>query len=268
MNVFGKYFEFDGISSDDYNITLLSFEEVDNERETGILYDLNVGEITPLRPIPNFYNKKYSKPLQFKITIAKACDTNQIFTIDEQRKIIRWLTSPIDYRRFRIMDFDDDFYHCGIEYFCICTNYQETVVNNLLVGMTFTFQCNAPYGFYKEEIIPFNVSSSTSITIENYSDERESVYYPSIIITGTATGTIIIHNNRMPKNDMELHICKGQTLYIDTNLCDINDDLGKFKYSTDTNLKWIGLLPGKNILTISGAATGEIHCRYPRKVGI
>ena len=42
MNVFGKYFEYDGVSSDIYNVILCSFEEVGNTRETGINYDFKV----------------------------------------------------------------------------------------------------------------------------------------------------------------------------------------------------------------------------------
>ena len=67
---------------------------------------------------------------------------------------------------------------------------------------------------------------------------------------------------------MELSVKNGQTLIIDNNACDITDNLGLFSYGTDTNLKWISLVSGNNVLTITGNATGEIKCRYPRKVGI
>lgn len=269
MNVFGKYFEYDGVSSDVYDVILCSFEEVNNTRETGINYELNIGDISPLRPIANFYSKRYSKPLEFKITLAKdGYNTNDFFTDKEQQKIIRWLTSSTDYRKFRIKDYDGSYYHDGIEYFCICIGYEETVINDSIAGMSFSFQCNAPYGFYQEDVTKFQVTDSKTIVIDNYSDEREMAYYPYIEITGTKTGNVIFHNDRLPDNDMELHILNNQTLYIDNKLCDITDNMDMFDYSSDTNLKWLSLLPGKNQLTITGSVNGQVKCRYPRKVGI
>lgn len=269
MNVFGKYFEYDGISSDDFDAVLCSIDEVDTVRDTGINYELNTGEISPLRPKANFYNKRYTESLKFKITIAKVCKhTDEYFSVDEQRKIVRWLTSSADYRKFKIIDYDDSYYHLGIDYFCLCTGYSETVINDLVVAMTFVFQCNAPYGFYQEEIIKFDITDSKTLRIDNYSDERELLYYPYLQLTGTDTGTIIIHNNRNPDNDMELHVINGQTLYVDNEYCDITDDKNSFSYSSDTNLKWLSLLPGVNEITITGAVKGYIKCQYPRKAGI
>lgn len=268
MNVFGKEFEYNGICSTEYGAILCSFETVDTQRTTGIAYDLNTGEITPQKPIANFYNKKYKQPIQFKISLCKLSKSDKYFSVGEQRKIVRWITSPTDYRKFRILDDDNTIYHYGIEYFCICTEYEEVVVNNQLAGMTFLFQCNAPYGFYQQETIEFNSSNSSSIIIDNYSDERESIYYPYIEMTGLSNGSVHIHNDLLPDCNMELSIHMNQTLYIDTALCDITDNTGQFKYSTDTNLKWIGLLPGKNTLSITGDVQGKFVCRYPRKVGI
>ena len=57
-NVFGKSFEFDSISSDTYNVVLCSFDTVDISKDTGINYDIQSGDITPNRPVANYYNKK------------------------------------------------------------------------------------------------------------------------------------------------------------------------------------------------------------------
>lgn len=268
MNVFGKLFEFDGVSSDKYGVMLCSFETSNNTKETAISYNLNIGDITPNRPVANYYNKQYKQPLEFKITLSKICNENKRFSIEEQRKIIRWITSPVNFRKFKICDYNGNMYHYAIEYYCICIDYQEVIINDNLVGMIFSFQCNAPYGFYKEDITKFISTTSTSIIINNYSDEREMVYYPKIEVTGISTGDITICNNAIPDKIMELSLHNGQTLCIDNELCDITDNTNQFKYSTDTNLVWIGLLPGKNEITITGSAQGQFVCRYPRKVGI
>lgn len=267
-NVFGKSFEFDSISSDTYNVVLCSFDTVDISKDTGINYDIQSGDITPNRPVANYYNKKYNKPLEFQVEICKPCGSVNYFTTEEQKHIVRWITSPVDYRKFTILDNESDGYHDGIEYFAICTEYQEKVINDKIIGLYFSFQCNAPYGYYTEQITTFDTSVNTEITIDNYSDELEVDYYPIIELTAGQTGKVTIKNVAYPDNVMELSVKNGQTLIIDNNTCDITDNIGLFSYDTDTNLKWISLVPGNNTLTITGNATGEIRCRYPRKVGI
>lgn len=269
MDVFAKQIEFDGVNlMDEYGVTLASFDTPDSKRETGISYEINTSDITPYRPVANYYNKRYREPLKFNITFIKMCRDTNYFSMDEQRKIVRIITSPTDYRLLRILDYDDNSYHYGIEYDCICTDYQEVSINNQIVGLTFSFQCNAPYGYYNEVSTSFNTSSSTTITIDNYSDEREALYYPKIELKSSGTGSVVIKNEQTPDNDMQLEMYNGQTLYIDCGACDITDNIDMFKYSTDTNLKWLSLLPGDNNITITGNVSGKITCRYPRKVGI
>ena len=267
-NVFGKSFEFDGISSSDFNAVLCSFDTVDVSKDTGIVYDIQSGDITPHRPVANYYNKKYNKPLEFQIEICKPCDGTGHFTKEEQKHIVRWITSPVDYRKFTILDNESDGYHDGIEYFAICTEYQEKVINEKIIGLYFSFQCNAPYAFYKEQVTTFDTAISTEISIDNYSDELEIDYYPIIELTAGETGTVTITNSAYPDTCMELSVKNGQVLTIDNNACDITDNFGLFSYDTDTNLKWVCLISGENTLTITGTATGKIKCRYPRKVGI
>lgn len=269
MDVFAKQIEFDGVNlTEQYGVTLASFDMPNDKRETGISYEINSGDISYYRPVANYYNKRYREPLKFNITFIKMCRDTNYFSMDEQRKIVRIITSPTDYRLLRILDYDDSSYHYGIEYDCICTDYQEVHINNQIVGLTFSFQCDAPYGYYNEVSTSFNTSSSTTITIDNYSDEREALYYPKIEITSNSTGTVTIKNEQIPGNDMQLKVYNGQTLYIDCEDHSISDDIDMFNFSTDINLKWLSLLPGENKITIMGNVSGKITCRYPRKIGI
>lgn len=270
MNVFGKSFEFDGVSSETYNVILCSMESPDHNRSSAISYNILSGDITPNRALPNLYNKKYNGVLEFKIEICKACVASEQFTTAEQQSIVRWITSPHDYRKFKINDFKDRDYHEEIDYYCICTNYGETVIDANIIGMFFEFQCNAPYAFLEEEVTEFTSTSSTSatFTINNKSDELEEDYYPIIELTGTATGSVSIKSSAYPNETMELSVLNGQTLYIDNEESDITDDMDQFEYSTDTNLVWLRLAPGNNTITVTGDCTGKVKCMYPRKVGI
>lgn len=245
-------------------------ESSDHTRSSAISYNILSGDITPNRPLPNLYNKKYNGVLEFKIEICKACATSEHFTAAEQQSIVRWLTSPYDYRKFKINDFKNRDYHKEIDYYCICTSYGETVINDSIIGMFFKFQCNAPYAFLEEEITEFTATSSApaTFTINNKSDELEEDYYPIVELTGTATGRVSIKNSIYPNETMDLSVLNGQTLYIDNGESDISDNLNQFEYSTGTNLVWLRLAPGNNIITVTGSCTGQVKCMYPRKVGI
>ena len=120
MNVFGKSFEFNGVLSDRYDVILCSFNTIDNNRSNGISYKISKGNITENRTSPNFYGKSYGNVLEFQMEICKNCGENKFFTTEEQIEIIRWITSPYDYRKFKIIDNVGDYYHDGIEYFKKC----------------------------------------------------------------------------------------------------------------------------------------------------
>ncbi len=273
MNVYGKSFEYNNISSEEYDVMLCSFESsTGTERNTGISYDILSGDITPHRAIPNFYFRKYNEPLSFTIELCKkTCNgSDRYFSTQEQKQIVKWLTGTKDFSKLKVVDFDSSDYHNNINYYCICTSYSESVINDKIICLYFEFKCNAPYAFYEENVIPFHSTNEQPalFLVENYSDEISDDYYPILELTAQSTGEVTIVNDIYPEDKMILSLKNGQDLVIDCFEADIVDNLGLFEYNTDTNLKWIRLSPGENHITITGDVTGNIKCQYPRKVGI
>ena len=266
MNVYGKNFIFNGISSEKYNLVLCSIDSHEPNRETGLTQTLNKGELNPHRNTPNLYSVQYSDVLKFDITIIKR--NNLPIENNERREIVAWLTSPIFYTSFKIEDCEVNGYHENIEYFVKSTGCTDFMPSGYISGLTFNFECNAPYGFSEQESNTFVCNGSTKISINNTSDELFQDYYPTIIVKGTSTGEVTFINNKYPENPMKINIKNGQTLIIDCQNGNINDNTNTFDYETDTNLIWLRLVHGHNNITISGNCTGEIQCRYVRKVGI
>ena len=267
MDVFGKYYTFNGISSSKYNVMLCSFESSYLDRETGLNYETNRTDITVNKPTVQVYNKKYSDVLQFDITLIR--NNQEEFSAAERREIVSWMTSPDSPTLFTITDCEDDGvkYHENIEYFCVCVGCSEKFVNGV-VGLVFSMECNAPYGFSPIETTNFISTTSTTVTINNTSDELNQYYYPIITVRATGNGTVKFTNNQFPDESMEIQMVTGQSLTIDNMLGNIVDESDLFDYSTDTNLVWLKLKHGENKITITGNATGSIKCRYVRKVGI
>lgn len=266
MNVYGKSFTYSGRNSNDFGVVLCSFETSDTMRDTAIDYTVNKSELTPNRSIANYYNHKFSDVMQFSVGVCK-CQGDP-FTEAERREIVGWLTSSKGYQLFHVQDFPGNDYHQNIDYFATCVGYKEFTPNGAINGMSFDFECNAPYGFSPEEVTNFDITTTGTVTINNTSDEWNEDYYPILELEGKSTGTVNITNNVYPDTIMELKIKNGQRLLIDNQDGDITDNVGIFDYSTDTNLKWLRLKHGENVITISGNVKGCIKCRYIRKVGI
>ena len=148
MDVFGKYYTFNGISSSKYNVMLCSFESSYLDRETGLNYETNRTDITVNKPTVQVYNKKYSDVLQFDITLIR--NNQEEFSAAERREIVSWMTSPDFPTLFTITDCEDDDvkYHENIEYFCVCVGCSEKFVNGV-VGLVFTNRNNEFYQYYK-----------------------------------------------------------------------------------------------------------------------
>lgn len=266
INVYGNNFSYFGKNSSDYGVIICGFEVPDTVRDTAINYTINKSELSPNRTITNYYNRKYDDVLKFTVGICR--EQNKPFTEAERRDIVGWLTSSNGYQLFHVQDFTDSDYHQNIDYFATCIGYKEFIPNSDINGMSFDFECNAPYGFTPEEVTNFDITDTGAVTINNTSDEWSEDYYPVMEIEGKATETITITNATYPETTMELKIKNGQRLLIDNQNGDITDNVGIFDYSTDTNLKWLHLKHGENVITITGNVKGCIRCRYIRKVGI
>lgn len=268
MNVLGKSFTFNGISSTSFNLALCLIDSNQTSKDSVMSWSVNKGDITPHRYAPNFYSRQPEQVLQFDITFIKS--NSESFTPDERRTIINWLTEPISYAVLTIEDDADSMpYHQNIEYCALVTDYSEFVPVGDVYGMTFHFECSSPYGFAPLETTTFSCTDTANITVNNTSDDIRRDYYPVIWLKAGATGNITITNTIYPQESMILAVKNGQELLIDCQMGDITDmNVHLFDYSTDTNLTWLRLAHGENHLTITGPCTGEIRCKYMRKAGI
>lgn len=243
MIVCGKNFTFNGVNSNIFDFVVCEFDTPELIVDTAISSVLNKTELTPFKSTVNVYNRSYEDVLKFTIAICKPY--GEAFREAERREIVGWLTSSNGYQLFHVQDDSNNNYHQDIDYFATCVGYKEFVPNSDINGMSFDFECNAPYGFSPEEVTNFDITTTGTVTITNTSDEWNEDYFPVIAIEGKATETITITNAAYPETIMELKIKNGQRLLINNQDGDITDNVGIFDYSTDTNLKWLRLKHGE-----------------------
>ena len=236
----------------------------DLDKDTTIKRTANYGDLTPYRSKPHYYASAYDSVLKFNIFLLR-CDGKPM-TRQEQINLVRWLDTPDEHCLLTVTDFADSDYHKDLEYFVVPTGYSEYGLANHIYGLDFSFECNAPYPFTKEYIYP--IDTTKTLIIDNISDKLSTDVYPIITLKANKTETIKITNMNYADEEMELQVIEGQTLTIDNEYGCITDDKEQFSYSTDTNLEWLHLAPGKNSISFTGDFTGTVKCRYARKVGI
>lgn len=70
MAIFGKYFDFNGKSSKDFGLKIVSFDMLDSI-PMGLERTINIGEMNIFRQRPNHFGATYSSTLQFTVTVVK-----------------------------------------------------------------------------------------------------------------------------------------------------------------------------------------------------
>lgn len=241
---------------------ICSFESSDTTRETGIKLITNKSKLTPFRNKVHLYSMQYEDVLKFSMSIIK-CSGEKISDY-EYLELIKWLTSPINYCPLTVIDYSNNYYHDNVIYYAVCTGYNEFVVDDIY-GLTFNFECNAPYGF--SPVQTYNFTGGTPVKVNNLSEELHKDIYPVITLNCKSTETVKIKNDQYPDEVMELKVLKGQTLTIDHESGTIRDGINMFDFE-DFNLTWLHLAPGINTITVSGNVTGSIEFQCVRKRGI
>lgn len=266
-HVFGTDFTFNGKSLSDFgNYILCSFDEKNTTEDTSLNRTISKSSITQMKVRPNHFGITYDDVLTFNMGIVKA--TGEALSFREYCILNAWLTSPGSPRSLTISDVESDYYK-ELEYFGMVTAITNFQPYDSKTGIDFTFTCDAPYPYSKEQIYDFTSEQSTSIAIENTSDEWEEEYYPILEITSLAAQTVTIRNSSHPDETlMSLEMEKDQTLTIDNELCIIKDSRNLFCADRDFNFKFISLIPGENTISITGKCEGRFKCRFVRKAGV
>lgn len=290
MAIFGQSFTYNGISSDDYGIILCAVTQPDS-MPMGLKREVIKGEITSNRPVANWYNAKYSDTLSFEITITKPED--RAFSREEVRDINAWLTGP---RTPTLLFFEDEAFD-PINYYGIFTDVTDTYGNGIIM-LTYTFTADSPYGWSNEREFKCTSSSASSTTkfeIINDTDEFTDFVYPLFEIKSTPGTKITIENTSEISADLKscvfsftfpTKLDSTLPIYIDSkrhrfyyknnlgskiilSLSDLGfttDQLDNFN-SGSLAMYWIRLIPGTNILNVTGKCDIATTFRCPRKVG-
>lgn len=277
---FGKYFEYNGQSTEQFGLILGSFEK-NPDMATGTSRSTIKGERTKFRKRANHLGTSYNEDLSFDVTLVKdpckySYDQRKMqFKRSEVNEIMRWLTSPNYPKLFRSYDFDEKLLDEEIEYFGVFTDNEFCTVNGVY-GIKFTFECDSPYGYTPEYERAYSSTTLQPIEFEinNTSAETEDYIYPTLEITAKSKTDFTINNLTENKSVTYKNLQKGERLSIDNERCIIKDldneefiGLDVLELKDIDQIYWFRLVDGFNQISISGDVDIKMKYRELRKVG-
>lgn len=263
--VYGCEFQYDGVSSKEYHLTMCntensSMEDADMGLNLDILYDASSA------PLRYEYSVKYNETISFLMMVVK--DNYSYFTRNEVRDISKWLTGRKTAAWLTIIDtgYDD------INYLCRVTGIQARKIASETYALLLTWTSASPYAYSNEETYTYHITQKNQeIHIYCDSDDINDYVYPYLTIEtlNNATDTISIVN----KNDNDrLTRIRGLTKYeiitLDNQKGIINTNIhSKRMLPLFETRKWFRLLSGENVIVVNGNCKITVSFRCPRKVG-
>jgi len=278
----GKYFEYNGASSKDYNLAIASFDRIDSY-ETGMSRDIQKGAMNRYRWHPNHFGTVFSDVLSFKLILIKdVCENpNDLeFTRSEYRKVVAWLSEPEYPSLYHMTDFDEDIYDEYEDYYGIFTDF-ENVASGAIIGIECTFTCDSPFAYSAEQTLEFLLGDSdTQYGVQDVQksiipDSDMSYVYPVITIMPNDTTKITITNITDNNQTMTLTPeAANDKIIIDCEKLTITDYTGGYIPLVDLELAepqdvyWLRFISGtQNDIEVTGNATVTMTYRTVRKVG-
>lgn len=234
---------------------------------TGLERESIRGESTLTHSIPNEYGTQYSSTITFDILLFK--EDASAFSIEEQRKINAWLTSP------KLSDYIE-FTPCNKEPITMRGKFIDVAWLPSMRGLTscrITFENDSPYT-WKHVTDSYTGNGTYTKIIYCDSDELEEFVYPTLVITEPdETAPVVIKNITDNSNTMTVNAFHQLPIKIDCGHCMVTDATtnGIVSYSdlgwTDVgNIYWLRLLPGENNLQITGNVEINFDYYCPHKV--
>ena len=185
-----------GYSNKDFDLlTDLSFE--DSSGDTGAFLNREaVASESHTGRFKRVHNYKYSEVLSPTITFIK--ENFEDFTLEEQRRVLKWLTSK-DTASFLTVYHDDSevVSYEMLGGFVDISTYKSG--SGRVIGITAVFESIAPWAFSPLKTITKNVSipSDNKITINLETDDPQSAVYPRITIAQNSTTNVIAIDHAM-----------------------------------------------------------------------
>lgn len=159
------YFEYAGVYSGDYNLTMTYVENSYDKFDSGGTYE-PVTDVLPNSAESLLYGLKYSEnPLEFSIEIVNIDD---VISVEQMCTIKNWLFGQDGWKTLRIMDEDLRPYHLS----CLFIPDEDIVDGSGYRGIRCTLKNVSPFWYGDEETITFTREDLIKMAQKTNSDGR------------------------------------------------------------------------------------------------
>lgn len=216
------------------------------------------------RRTPLFYGVQRKNKLTMTFTVAK-CGSDVEFTVEETRRLARWLMGTKTYRWFQLCDFDlSSLDYKDIYYHLIFTDMRPVVVGGRTVGFTLYAECDSPFAWSEEKAYVYQSLADSEMTylLVNNADDCDYIYPYMEITCYDFTDISILNETDDFREMLWTNAPQSQNpISIDgkNGICKLTDGL----LMDNFNFNFFRLAPGENIVTMKGAFEVRITFREP-----
>ena len=202
------------------------------------------------------YGTKYTSVANVKITVIK--QNGNDFTLQECRDAYRWLTGN--------PEADWMYLYIGneVKYRLLCTiqDVKPQKLDARTVGLNIYCESLSPWAYSPLITLPYSISGSTTIEIDNESDDLYTPVYMKTVYVNTNGSSLVINNTSIGTDGEKTEISNlavNEVVTLDNNMMITSNKPNKV-FGNSFNFKWPRLKAGINKLDITG--TGDIIFEY------
>lgn len=183
-------------------------------------------------------------------------------TSDAIRYVMRWLSGSTQFKRIEFHtqeSIGDTFYIYGIFSSVSCI-----YVNGRCVGFNLTCVTDSPYARGIPTIVKASCTANTqkTVVVRNNSDIINDYVYPKITFGGTGI-TVINTTDSATRAFTFAGLSSGGLVTVDNEIKQITSSVDALPLQKFTSKKWLRLLPGTNVLSITTTTTTNVTIECP-----
>lgn len=217
---------------------------------------------------PNFdgtknfdYGAKYSSVATLVVSLIKS--NNAIFTVEETRSVLKWLTGTRVASELAFYDKEDNIIYSFLGRF---VDVKLQKMDARIIGIVGTFTATSPWAYSAVQTITKTINGTTTLSITNSSDDEYTYIYPNIVFTnGSVGGNLSIQNTTLSEETLVTNIVANEVITMSGHQIILSDKNTRI-FGSDFNFRWLRLQPGVNSITVTGNGSISIQYRNYLKV--
>ena len=247
-------------SRDNFNLIISHFDADQGESETGLATE-SIYTASADGTKRNLYGTKYSGAEPVRITLIK--QNGGEFSIDDNRRILKWLTGAQTDSWLDLISGDEVQYRM----FGHVQNVLQYKLDARIIGIIVVFESASPWAFSDLQTQTEMIDGTKTISLVNQSDDLYG--YTSVNVTYknmAANGSLVLQNAATNETTSVSGLGVNETIILDANQMITSDNPARI-FGNNFNFIFPRLISGINTLTVTGKGTITFNYYYCIKIG-